>query len=460
MSRQMTCPKGHSWDAANGPPGARCPLCGSLGADSSAYEQTMASEPDPQQTLDAPMPAARPRTTPAPTTASQAYDPQQTIDSPMPTARPRPSSAPAAARAVDPLQTIESTLPPALPARRSERSLNPERSLAGQSSRSVGAPAPGAPATSAPFTIIRQHARGGLGCVNLARDEAIQRDVALKQILPHLADNPHSRTRFVTEAKITGQLEHPGIVPVYNMGTDASGHPYYVMKFVRGRTLDDHIADYYAFPNPLVFRELLRRFVAVCQAIAYAHSRSVIHRDIKPSNIMLGDYGETLVLDWGLAKDLKDKSNRNADAHAAASGNSNPLMSQGANLTMDGQIIGTPAYMSPEQASGKTELHGPASDIFSLGGVLYKLLSGQAPNIGKSSSSSGPRTYTPPAPPSTLQKEVDPQLEAICLKAMSPRPEDRYQRAMELGDSVLRWLDDTPLRTQKPSIVSRFFGKS
>ena len=396
--------------------------------------------------------------------AAAPHDPENTLPTPLP-------SIPSWARtdAVNnPEQTVEAGPPIAAPRtfdNSPERTVSTSQmSTTGRGPRPVAVPsAPSSQVQPTPYTIIRLHASGGLGCVNLARDEAIQREVALKQIQPHLADNYHSRTRFVTEAKITGQLEHPGIVPVYAMGTDDAGHPYYVMKFVRGRTLDEVISEYFVSPNPLVFRELLRRFVTVCQAIAYAHSRGIIHRDIKPQNIMLGDYGETLVLDWGLAKDMKDKSSRSSDMSASSNASSAassqlsgirpaPLSNS---LTLDGQVIGTPAYMSPEQASGHTELHGPATDIYSLGAVLYKMLTSKAPNTGKSTASSNLRTYQAPPKPSSVRPDIHPELERICAKAMAEHPEERYQRAMELSQEVQRWLDDVPLRRRRASLVMR-----
>jgi len=237
----------------------------------------------------------------------------------------------------------------------------------------------------------------------LARDVNIKREVALKQILPEHVENGVLNRRFLYEAQITGQLEHPSIVPVYCLGADEAGHPYYVMRFVKGRTLDEIIKEHHASPNAIVFRELLRRFIAVCQAVAYAHSRGVIHRDLKPANVMLGDYGETLVLDWGLAKDVKsgvqgdpamwaedDKATKH-DTVTRGQGDkvkegvdgkgrqdARTTMGDDSELTMDGQIIGTPAYMAPEQAEGRTELHGPVTDIYALGGILYKILTGRS----------------------------------------------------------------------------------
>ena len=161
------------------------------------------------------------------------------------------------------------------------------------------------------FRLLRHHARGGIGVVFVALDSELHREVALKQIQPQHADDPTSRARFLIEAEVTGRLEHPGVVPVYGLGTNEQGQPFYAMRFVRGQSLKEavesfHQADHQPGRDPaertLALRQLLGRFIDVCHAIAYAHSRGVLHRDLKPANILLGPYGETLVVDWGLAK--------------------------------------------------------------------------------------------------------------------------------------------------------------
>ena len=160
------------------------------------------------------------------------------------------------------------------------------------------------------FRVLRLHARGGLGAVFVARDEELHREVALKQILDRHADDPHSQARFLVEAEITGKLEHPGVIPVYGLGHDPSGRPFYAMRLVKGESLKEAVARFHRAAGPgrdprehaLALRRLLGRFIAVCNTIAYAHSRGVIHRDLKPGNVLLGPFGETLVIDWGLAK--------------------------------------------------------------------------------------------------------------------------------------------------------------
>ncbi len=219
------------------------------------------------------------------------------------------------------------------------------------------------------FRILRLHDEGGLGAVYLARDEELNREVALKQIKGRFGADPDSRQRFLAEAEITGNLEHPGVVPVYSLGDDELGRPYYAMRFIKGESLKRAIEHFHAAEAPgrdpgeraLELRRLLGRFVGVCQAVAYAHSRGVIHRDLKPANVMLGRYGETLVVDWGLAKSV------GRDEHAAAADPAEATVrpssgSDGA-MTVPGSPLGTPAYMSPEQAAGELDRVGPASDV-------------------------------------------------------------------------------------------------
>ncbi len=221
------------------------------------------------------------------------------------------------------------------------------------------------------FRILRPHASGGLGAVFVALDAELNREVALKQILPRHADDLNSRTRFLIEAEITGGLEHPGIVPVYGLGTDDGGRPYYAMRFIKGDTLKEAIDRFHTDETvkrdpgrrSLELRNLLHRFTDVCNAIEYAHSRRVLHRDIKPANVIVGKHGETLVVDWGLAKPLGGKNETVADA---AERSLMPVSASGSAETLPGSALGTPAYMSPEQAAGDLDHLGPRSDVYSL----------------------------------------------------------------------------------------------
>ena len=202
---------------------------------------------------------------------------------------------------------------------------------------------------------------------------------------------PKAARRFQLEAEITGSLEHPGIVPIHGMGRDASGQAFYVMKFIRGETLQVAINRFFQnLPTTgrpsraLGFRKLLNHFLATCQTIAYAHSKGVIHRDIKPDNIMLGKYGETLVVDWGLARVLENPQQADFEQKDAVGVESVMDLSptHDSSKTAMGQALGTPAFMSPEQANGQLDLVDERTDVYSLGATLYVILTGRKPFQG------------------------------------------------------------------------------
>jgi tetratricopeptide (TPR) repeat protein len=308
-------------------------------------------------------------------------------------------------------------------------------------------------ARSGRFTLLRPYAQGGLGQVSLARDEDLHREVALKEVRPD-RDSAASRHRFLTEAEITGQLEHPGIVPVYALGRNERGRPYYAMRFVRGRTLADAIAAYHAAPTVLAFRDLLRRFVDVCQALAYAHSKGIIHRDLKPGNVMLGDFGETIVLDWGLAKRVgqgkEGVAEPGPDVPAVAPPPSKDV------VTDAGRVMGTPGYMAPEQAEGDVQALGPPTDVYALGAVLYEVLAGKPPFSGKTLSELLTQVRTKaPRPPSQVRRGVPRALEAVCLKALQRQPGERYATAGDLAREVERWLADEPVQAYREGLAAR-----
>jgi WD40 repeat protein/serine/threonine protein kinase len=300
------------------------------------------------------------------------------------------------------------------------------------------------------FRILRPHARGGLGEVYVARDEELHREVALKEIQDRHADNPESRSRFLLEAEITGGLEHPGIVPVYGLGNYADGRPFYAMRFIKGDSLKEAIERFHqangACRDPgeqaLEFRQLLGRFVDVCNAVAYAHSRGVLHRDLKPGNVMLGPYGETLVVDWGLAKPL----GRRDGAPDSSEQTLMPSSASGSAVTLMGSAIGTPAYMSPEQAAGRLDELGPASDVYSLGATLYCLLTVKPPFEGTDAGEILRKVQKGDfPPPRTVDSRVPAPLEAICLKAMALKPLERYPSPRALADDIEHWLADEPV---------------
>jgi serine/threonine protein kinase/WD40 repeat protein len=313
-----------------------------------------------------------------------------------------------------------------------------------------------APAEPLRFRILRPHAQGGLGEVFVARDEELRREVALKQIQDRYADHPHSRARFRIEAEITGGLEHPTIVPVYGLGHYADGRPYYAMRFIRGDSLKEAVRRYHEQPagraKALAFRQLLSRFLDVCQAIAYAHSRGVLHRDLKPANVMLGTYGETLVVDWGLAKPLAQPEG----SATAAERPLTPASASGTSPTEMGSALGTPQYMSPEQAAGHLDQLGAASDVYSLGATLYHMLTGQAPfqgtDVGLVLQQVQLGRFRPVR---QVNPAVPPALEAICFKAMALAPQDRYPSARALADDIEHWLADEPVSVYQDPLALR-----
>ncbi len=299
------------------------------------------------------------------------------------------------------------------------------------------------------FRVLRPHARGGLGAVFVALDTELHREVALKQILDQLADDSTSRARFLLEAEVTGGLEHPGIVPVYGLGTYGDGRPYYAMRFIRGDSLKEAINQFHADAalkkepgrRSLELRKLLRGYTDVCNAIEYAHSRGVLHRDIKPSNIIVGKHGETLVVDWGLAKPL----GRVEPGSESGERTLVPSSASGSAETLPGSALGTPAYMSPEQAEGDLEHLGPRSDVYCLGATLYCLLTDKPPFEGDVVDVLPGVQKGGFRPPRVVDPSIDRALEAVCLKAMALKPDDRYASPKALAEDVERWMADEPV---------------
>jgi tetratricopeptide (TPR) repeat protein len=315
----------------------------------------------------------------------------------------------------------------------------------------------GAPAGArSRYLPLRPLGKGGLGEVFVALDEELNREVALKEIQEQHRGSGDSVARFLLEAEVTGRLEHPGVVPVYGLGRSADGRPYYAMRLIKGETLKDAIEGFHNADTPgrdagergLAFRELLRRFTDVCNAAAYAHSKGVLHRDLKPANVMLGPFGETLVIDWGLAKVLCRPTGDSTEGVS---------LLRGTQATPGGTgLAGTPGYLSPEQADGLTDDLTPASDVYGLGAVLYTLLTGRPPFQGGSAElllSRQRRGDFPP--PRQVTPSVPAALEAVCLKAMALRPEDRYASARDLAADVGRWLGDEPITAYREPLAAR-----
>jgi CRP-like cAMP-binding protein/tRNA A-37 threonylcarbamoyl transferase component Bud32 len=277
---------------------------------------------------------------------------------------------------------------------------------------------------------------GGMGEVHKVYDEVLQRQVAMKNLLPHLASSSATTRRFLQEVLITAQLDHPSIVSVHDVGFHADGSAFFVMKLVRGENLAAQIRSHHG--HPLTSRQLeryLRIFLKVCEAVDFAHSRGVIHRDLKPSNVMVGPHGEVFVMDWGIALVLSDASAAQSPEHVRASH---------VDLADDRDVIlGTAAYMAPEQARGELDQIDARTDIFALGGILYHILTNQPPHPGAELavqiSLAGQGDVTHPARV-VRDRHLPPRLCRIAMKALARRREDRYQSVAALAEDVEAFL--------------------
>ena len=286
--------------------------------------------------------------------------------------------------------------------------------------------------------------KGGMGEVRLFHDRRIGRDVAQKTLRPEISKSRISFERFLREARVQGQLEHPAVVPVYDLAVDPNGAVFFTMKRVRGTPLDEILDALEAGLTLERFnrRKLLTAFVQICLAVDFAHSRGVLHRDLKPANIMLGDYGEVLVLDWGLAK-LIDSEDPVSDevAYIPISGESGDSKST---PTLAGSVLGTPGYMSPEQARGDTDGLDGRTDVYSLGAILFEIVYREALHEGRGIPQRMASTILGAEMRASHRKngaEVSPELETICTKACGMDPAWRYTNARELANAVEGYLD-------------------
>lgn len=327
----------------------------------------------------------------------------------------------------------------------------------------------GAP-TGTRFVPTEKLGEGGQGEVWLALDPELDRHVALKVVKSSLRGSQATLAQFQREAVVTGKLEHPNIVPVYEAGNDriacddaleataladsaaVEPAPFYVMRVIGEQSLQQAVKEFHTGEwSESRLRELLGRFIDVCHAVGYAHSRGVIHRDLKPQNVMLGDFGETLLIDWGLAKVLGQDSTPGVDEEAGT-----VRMDRAPNQTQAGTILGTPAYMSPEQARGEVATLGPPTDVYGLGAILYAVLTGQPPVKKPNASAVLEDVRTGQIMPlGALNPRVPRALQAVCCTALSLQPCDRYGTAVELAEDVARWLNDEPVTVCRDPLTVR-----
>jgi serine/threonine protein kinase len=320
---------------------------------------------------------------------------------------------------------------------------------------------PQEPSVVARYSNLRFHASGGLGDVFRANDDSLRREVALKFTQQRHGGNPEYLELFLLEAEITSRLNHPGIVPVYGLGESADGRPFYAMRFIEGTQLKSAIEAFHqSGANHRDLHHLLTHLVAACNTIAYAHNRGIVHRDIKPENIMLGKYGETLVVDWGLAMPVQRDDRARASGEKTMMISSGPSSGSGSDTgkTVSGSGAGTIGYMSPEQLPDHPGTITQASDVYSLGATLYRLLTNRAPIHGQAESLLLDKVRWGDFPkPTALKREIPLALEAICLKAMAISPEDRYASALDMAADLEAWLADEVVSVYQESTTERLF---
>ena len=313
-----------------------------------------------------------------------------------------------------------------------------------------------------PYQLLGEIARGGMGVILKGRDPDLGRDLAIKVLKPELAGRPTAEQRFVEEAQVCGQLQHPGVVPVHGLGRLPDGRPYFVMKLVKGRTLAARLTDR---SNPEASRvAFLQIYLQVCRTIAYAHSKGVIHRDLKPANIMVGSFDEVQVMDWGLAKVLphggvadEDRANREHQRpehdptviQTARSG------SGSGSSTEAGSVMGTPAFMPPEQAGGEIDKLDERADVFGLGAILCVILTGQPPYVSETAEAvrlMAVRGQLADAFARLDASGADPELVALAKRCMAPERTERPRNADAVAAAVARYLAGVEDRVHRAEI--------
>ncbi len=339
---------------------------------------------------------------------------------------------------------------------------------------SSGGPATEAPdgAGYGPYVLRGEIARGGQGAVLRVWDQDLNRNLAMKVILgkddekpsgktPHV--DAHTMGRFLEEAQVTGQLDHPGIVPVHELGVDKDGRVYFTMKLVKGRDLAAIFDLVHEKKEGWNLTRALGVILKVCEAMSYAHAKGVIHRDLKPANIMVGRFGEVYVMDWGVARVLKREESHDIRIQQTMAVRSDwrdkAEKEEPKLLTMDGDIVGTPAYMSPEQASGELDHMGPHSDVYSVGAMLYHLLSGRMPYVTPGERIHGFTIWNklreePPTPLSEITENLPQELVAICEKAMSRDLAERYKDMSKLANDLSAFVEHRVVHAYETGAVA------
>ena len=326
------------------------------------------------------------------------------------------------------------------------------------------------------YVVRGEVARGGMGAILRVRDEDLRRDLAMKVVLSRNPGKPGTTPaevkmlgRFLEEAQVTGQLDHPGIVPVHELGLDDQGRVFFTMRLVAGRDLEKIFALVRTGEEGWTQTRAVGVMLKVCEAVAYAHAKGVVHRDLKPANIMVGRFGEVYVMDWGVARvldrddrrDIRIRTPRDeSTAHVHSSlrdsvghGSVSPL------VTMDGDIVGTPAYMSPEQASGDLHAIGAATDVYAVGAILYHLIAGHMPYVTPERPVDAIEVWRsvrrgPPEKIKQRAREAPPELIAICEKAMARNPPDRYAGMAELAEDLRNYLEGRVVRAYERGLFA------
>jgi serine/threonine protein kinase len=313
-----------------------------------------------------------------------------------------------------------------------------------------GPPLPEAGQRLGPYLLLNELGQGGMGVVFRAYDPRLRRSVALKVVRPELSRE--SRARFLEEAQVTAQLQHPVIIPVHEVG-EVESRVYYTMPLVRGRAFDELLAE----SGPSERFRNLQIFARVCRAVEFAHERGVLHRDLKPENVMVGEHGQVYVLDWGLAMLMPPSSGETSglpeDQGELSEADTRRLervyVPETLRVEQQGEVVGTPLYMAPEQADGDLSQLGPQTDVYCLGGILFRILTNAYPRGGTVSEVIRDLTRgREVAPPRSIDGRVSPVLDALCMRALAVDPEQRLASAAELADRVEAFTEG---RTLAPS---------